>query len=179
MEHTRKINLEYLAQNQPDVLAEVHRILREDGISEQSYAKVFCLCFNQIAAPEEKVSFITNGSSWQMGSRHMSDAKILVSLCQICELMHDHVLAEWNNSLFAAWIDSSALERIETAMDGMESLNKLKAILQAAGKLMAADGSYQAPPAPASAPARAQEQPPAQQSSGKKGAPMINWEKKG
>lgn len=171
MEHSKKVNFEYLSSKQPDVLHEIHRILREDGISEQSYARIFYLTFNQIASSEERVTFIAQSSSWQIGNKAMSDAKILVALSQVCELIHDHILNEWNNSLFAAWVDPSALERIEAAMDSMESLNKLKAIIQAAAKMMPSDGAFVPPSVPQAAPTV----PPSAAPKQSKGAPMINW----
>lgn len=130
----RKISFDWLSANQPETMTQIRQFLKTSGINEQAYADVFVLLFNTLAPNDEKVTYIVTTNQWQMGTKIMSDAKLFVSLSRVCEVIHDCVLDEWNKSIFSAWIPAKEFARVENAMDHMESLSKLKAMLELAAQ---------------------------------------------
>ena len=131
---TRRIAFDWLLKNQPETIAQLRQFLKASGISEKAYADAFVLLFNTQAPNEAKVTYIATTNQWQTGTRIMSDAKLFVSLSKVCEVIHDYVLNEWQESIFSAWIPPKEFARVENAMDHMESLSKLKAILELAAQ---------------------------------------------
>lgn len=126
------------ADDDPDLLDSVHKILKERGLTEEAYAEVFELLFSTAKPEKERLVYHAAEQVWMRGNRAMSDMKLFAAINQCCELIYAYVFYSWHSSIFAGWLPRKELTKAEDAMTEMESLAHSKNILSLAAAKMAA-----------------------------------------
>ena len=128
-----------LADNDPDILDEVHEILLQNGLSETAYAQIFMLLFYKTRSDDDRISCSSIQKLWKCGQQPLSDVKLFASLSQCCDLIRNYVLASWENCVLSAWTSKRELTKSMQTMTMLESLDHAKNIISAASKLMPSD----------------------------------------
>lgn len=130
-----------LADDDPDLLDSIHEILRKEGISEEAYAQIFALVFYKDKAGDEalRISCSETDKVWKRGGKALSDVKLFSALNQCCDLIHDYVLASWENCVLSAWASKREIQKSEKDMEALESLAHAKNILTLAAPRMPDD----------------------------------------
>jgi len=128
-----------LARDDMDLLEDIHEAIMKDGISDNTYAKVFTLMYHTYSTEEEHISYAATEKEWKRGGRTLSDMKLFTALNQSCELVRAYTLASWENCVFSAWVSKKEVQKTEEKMDSMESMVHAKAILDLASELMSSE----------------------------------------
>ena len=128
-----------LVHNDMDLLEDVHETIMENGISDDTYAKVFSLMFNSNRSDENRITFSSVEKEWKKNDRTLSDIKLFTALNQSCELVRAYVLASWENCVFSAWVSKKEVQKAEERMDSMESMAHAKTILALAAEMMSSE----------------------------------------
>lgn len=118
--------------NQEGFICEV---LREYDISEQAYARIFCIMHSESLPEEERVSFNAIENVWKRKKKKLTDLSVFMLMWMTCSAIRQFVLSEWKNCLFSAWIPESAIKKIEHTMDEMETLSSCRSIINLAAEL--------------------------------------------
>ena len=125
-----------LAQNDKDLLEDIHSILIEAGISEEAYAKVFARMYYTEKETAERISYDPSEKEWRRAGHALSDIRLVTELGKACDLIHAYTLASWDNCVFSAWASKKEVQKAEEKMSAMESLTHAKAIFALASELM-------------------------------------------
>lgn len=130
-----------LAEDDPDLIDSIHEILRKEGISEEAYAQAFALVFYKDKADDEtsRISCSEAEKVWKRGGKPLSDVKLFSALNQCCDLVHNYVLASWENCVLSAWASKREIQKSEKDMEALESLAHAKNILALAASRMPDD----------------------------------------
>ena len=126
------------ADEDPDLLDSVHKIIKEKALTEEAYAEVFELLFSTAKPEKERLVYYPTEQVWKRGNRPMSDMKLFAAINQCCELIYAYVFYSWHNSVFAGWLPRKELTKAEDIMAEMESLAHSKNILSLAAAKMSA-----------------------------------------
>lgn len=125
-----------LADDDPDLLDEVHAALMKHGLSEETYAQVFAALFFNNQEPDKRISCSSVENVWKKGTQTLSDIKLFAALNQCCDLIRCYALASWENCVFSAWASRKEVTKAEKEMDSLESLAHAKNILTLAAPMM-------------------------------------------
>ena len=113
-----------LAKNDKDLLEDIHEILMESGISDETYAKVFARMYYAEKESGERISYDPAEKEWRRSGHTLSDIRIVTEL------------ASWDNCVFSAWVSKKEVQKAEEKMSAMESLTHAKTIFSLASELM-------------------------------------------
>lgn len=125
-----------LAQNDKDLLEDIHEILMGSGISEEAYAKAFARMYYTEKESGERISYDPSEKEWRRDGHTLSDIRLVTELGKTCDLIHAYALASWDNCVFSAWLSKKEVQKAEEKMSTMESLTHAKAIFSLASELM-------------------------------------------
>lgn len=127
--NAREANILALADNDPEITSVVHEAIVVHGLTVEAYATVFKhICANQ----PEPLCWMPTGKTWRRGGKAQTDMAVLQELATACKIIREYVLLSWENCVFSSWLPARELQRAERAMDAMESLDKLREILDLA-----------------------------------------------
>lgn len=125
-----------LANNNPDLLTELHEIIMENGLTEETYARAFALLCYKDKDPEARISYADAEQEWKRNGRTLSDVKLFAALNQCCEFVRAYIIANWENCVFSVWMSRKEVQKAESKMDGMESMVHAKSIITLASTYM-------------------------------------------
>lgn len=125
-----------LAKNDKDLLEDIHEILMESGISDETYAKVFARMYYAEKESGERISYDPAEKEWRRSGHTLSDIRIVTELGRTCDLIHAYAMASWDNCVFSAWVSKKEVQKAEEKMSAMESLTHAKTIFSLASELM-------------------------------------------
>jgi len=125
-----------LADNNTDLLEELHDIITDNGITEETYARAFALLHYKDKDGDERISYAEAEQEWKRSGHVLSDVKLFTALNQSCELVRNYILASWENCVFSTWVSRKEVQKAEAKMDTMESLTHAKAIITLASAYM-------------------------------------------
>ena len=125
-----------LANNNPDLLTELHEIIMENGLTEETCARAFALLCYKDRGSETRISYADAEQEWKRNGRALSDVKLFGALNQCCEFIRAYIIASWENCVFSVWMSIKEVQKAETKMDGMESMSHAKSIITLASAYM-------------------------------------------
>ena len=131
--NAREANILALADNDHEIIPVTHEAIVLHGLTVEAYAAVFKhLCTNQ----PEPLCWMPSGKTWRRGGKAQTDMAVLQELATTCKIVREYVLLSWESCVFSSWLPARELQRAERAMDAMESLDKLREILDLAAAEM-------------------------------------------
>lgn len=119
-----------------ETLAAINSILKKENISTEAYAQAFTILNHQVPANNDKLTYYPVDKEWRRDRRPMTDAKLFGLLNETCDFIRLFIQYSWEECLFSAWMSDKPLKKAEKAMDDMESLGSLQAIINRASELM-------------------------------------------
>ena len=125
-----------LAQNDSDLLEDIHDILMEAGLTEEAYAITFARMYYTGKQAAERISYDPSVKEWRRAGHALSDIRLVTELGKTCDLIHAYALASWDNCVFSAWVSKKEVQKAEEKMAAMESLTHAKGIFALATELM-------------------------------------------
>lgn len=119
-----------------ELLRQVQSEIRESGISEAAYAKVFsAVCFARTDV-NERIGYSKASSEWRCGKKHVSDLKLVGIIAQVGDIIRFTILDAWYESLISSLTDDKIAQKLEDELDAMETLSHVTGILKTAEGLM-------------------------------------------
>ena len=130
-----------LANDDTDLLEDIHDILMEFGISDEAYSKAFARMYYTEKEIGERISYDPSEKEWRRSGHALSDIRLVTELGKTCDLVRAYILASWDNCVFSAWMPKKEVQKAEEKMGAMESLTHAKAIFALASELMPSSAS--------------------------------------
>lgn len=143
--NAREATILELADNNQEIFTIAHDAIMTNGLTIQAYADIFrYLCYDARPATD-RLTYLTGSKTWRRGTKPLTDAVVLQELFRVSQIVREYVLLSWENCVFSSWLPARELQRAEKAMDTLESLERLKEILEASAAEMKAAGNAPLP----------------------------------
>lgn len=125
-----------LANSDTEIFGIMHQAIMANGIDVKAYAAVFQYLCGDMRPSNERLSYLAGSKVWKQGNKQLTDMAVLQELSIVTRMMREYVLLSWESCIFSAWLPARELQQAEKAMDAMESIDKLKEILDVAASNM-------------------------------------------
>lgn len=116
---------------------EIRNELRENGISEMTYAKVFSM---MNLTDSSGLAYVKSKGCWMKGDRSISELRLIGMICDAGDLIRKAVHEEWDESIFSVILPSKLITKIDDQLSSMETISAAGKILSLAQEIMSFGG---------------------------------------
>lgn len=134
-----------LAGGDEELVGLVRNEIRSGRLTERTYAKVFALMYFTRMDAAQCVSYSKASAQWRWGKKPISEIRVYGLVANACDLIRLVILASWQDCLVSVLASEKVLQKLETDLDGMEKLERVKEMLAIAGTMMVytnSDGQF-------------------------------------